>query len=403
MLEIFKKYDKRLWVLMSGLSITAMGFGAIVPFLSIYFHSTKGISMSAVGTFFLFASAARAFSQTVGGELSDHFGRKKILLWSQFSRVIIMISTGYAVFLDMSYWIIAGIIFLNYLLASSFFPVTSAMIVDLLPEEDRVEGFSIMRTAINFGWGMGPAIGGFISAYGFEYLFYFTAFSSLISGLLILFNIEETNVLIKKGSKKLSYLFTNVRFNKYLTIFLIATIFLYLTWGQFVSTLSVFMNDNIQLTHKNIGYIYTYNGLLVILFQIYISRKVKKFNMFKIIIAGSLLFFIGYSLLGFADSFLGIMLFVTIFTFGEMLAGPTGNTIISNMSPKGQYGRYQGLYGLVTTTGWSLGPFIGGICIDQIDNVKFLWLFLASFALMASIGFLLLYRNKSKIKYENYR
>ncbi len=122
MLEIFKKYDKRLWVLMGGLSITAMGFGAIVPFLSIYFHSTKGISMSAVGTFFLFASAARALSQTIGGELSDHFGRKKILLWSQFSRVIIMVSTGYVVFLDMSYWVIAGIIFLNYLLASSFFP-----------------------------------------------------------------------------------------------------------------------------------------------------------------------------------------------------------------------------------------------------------------------------------------
>lgn len=400
MLEIFKKYDKKLWVLMGGLSITAMGFGAIVPFLSIYFHSTKGISMSAVGTFFLFASVARAFSQMIGGELSDHIGRKKILLWSQFSRVIIMASTGYAVFLDMNYWVIAGIIFLNYLLASSFFPVSSAMIVDLLPEEDRVEGFSIMRTAINFGWGMGPAIGGFLSIFGFEYLFYFTAFSSLISGVLILFNIKETNVLIKKGSKKLSYLFTNIKFNKYLIIFLISTIFLYLTWGQFVSTLSVFMNDNIQLTHKNIGYIYTYNGLLVILFQIYISRKVKKFNMFKIIIAGSLLFFIGYSLLGFADSFLGIMLFVTIFTFGEMLAGPTGNTIISNMSPKGQYGRYQGLYGLVTTTGWSLGPFIGGICIDLIPNVKILWLFLASFALIASIGFLLLYRDKSKIKYE---
>ncbi|MDA3871545.1 MAG: MFS transporter [Candidatus Marinimicrobia bacterium] len=399
MIEIFKKYDKRLWILMSGMAISAMGFGAIVPFLSIYFHSTKGISMSAVGTFFLVASVARAFSQTIGGELSDHIGRKKILLWSQFSRAVIMVSTGYAVFLDMNYWAIAGIIFLNYLLASSFFPVTSAMIVDLLPEEDRAEGFAIMRTAINFGWGMGPAIGGFLSVFGFEYLFYFTALSSLVSGLLILFNIEETNVFIKKSNKKLSYLFTNIKFSKYLIIFLISTIFLYLTWGQFVSTLSVFMNDNIKLTHKNIGYIYTYNGLLVILFQIYISRKVKKYNMFLIIIIGSLFFFLGYSLLGFAESFLGIMIFVTIFTFGEMLAGPTGNTIISNMSPKGQYGRYQGLYGLFTTTGWSLGPFIGGICIDLIPNVKILWLFLSSFSLIASIGFYLLYR--SRIEVEN--
>jgi MFS family permease len=83
MIEIFKKYDKRLWILMSGMAISAMGFGAIVPFLSIYFHSTKGIPMSAVGTFFLVASVARAFSQTIGGELSDHIGRKKILLWSQ--------------------------------------------------------------------------------------------------------------------------------------------------------------------------------------------------------------------------------------------------------------------------------------------------------------------------------
>ncbi len=403
MIKIFKKYDKKLWVLMGGLSITAMGFGAIVPFLSIYFHSTKGVSMSMVGTFFLFASVARAFSQTVGGELSDHFGRKKILLWSQFSSALVMVATGYVVFLDVSYLVIASVIFLNYFLSSSFFPVSNAMIIDLLPENDRAEGFSIMRTAINFGWGMGPAIGGFLSVFGFEYLFYFTAFSALISGLLILFTIEETNVVIEKKSKKSSYLFMNVKFNKYLVLFLISTLFLYITWGQFTSTLSVFMNNNLQLSHKNIGYIYTYNGLLVILFQIYISRKVKNFNMFKIIIVGTLFFFLGYSLLGFADGILGIMLFVTIFTFGEMLVGPTGNTIISNMSPKGQYGRYQGLYGLVTISGWSLGPFIGGICIDQIENVKILWPFLASFALLASVGFLLLYKNNDKIKYENYK
>jgi len=120
--------------------------------------------------------------------------------------------------------------------------------------------------------------------------------------------------------------------------------------------------------------------------------------MFMIIIIGSLFFFLGYSLLGFAESFMGIMIFVTIFTFGEMLVGPTGNTIISNMSPKGQYGRYQGLYGLFTTTGWSLGPFIGGICIDLIPNVKILWLFLSSFSLIASIGFYLLYRNRIEVE-----
>jgi MFS family permease len=83
-------------------------------------------------------------------------------------------------------------------------------------------------------------------------------------------------------------------------------------------------------------------------------------------------------------------------TFGEMFAGPSGNTIASNMAKGGLYGKYQGIYSSISTLGWSLGPFIGGIMMDLIPNIKIFWLSMSSFGLFAFFGFLYLYRKKGE-------
>jgi MFS family permease len=77
-----------------------------------------------------------------------------------------------------------------------------------------------------------------------------------------------------------------------------------------------------------------------------------------------------------------------------MFAGPSGNTIASNMAKGNLYGRYQGIYSSISTLGWSLGPFIGSMMMDLIPNMKIFWLSMSSFGLLAFFGFLYLYYKK---------
>jgi MFS family permease len=396
-LYYIRSFDRRLWVLMLGWFISSLGFGAVVPFVSIYFHTELGISMSLIGSFFLLAAVFRSSSQIIGGELSDRIGRRRLLIISQVNRSLVFLGTGLAIALNQSFWVIAGILLFNYLLSSFFQPVASAMVVDLVPKDKRVEGYSILRTAGNAGWGTGPAIGGFLAAYGYEYLFYFCGVSAFISGILIWAYVKETHHNADNNNREsILASFSVLRNNPTLSVFMISALLLFLTMGQLVSTLSVFMSKTLEFSSRNIGWVYTYNALLVILFQIPVSRMIRKINMFKLMIFASFLYFIAYAAMGWVNTFFMVLFMITVITAGEIIGVPTGNAIVSYMSPEGKHGRYQGIYSLATTLGWSVGPFIGGISMDLFDNTKMLWLFLALFSFAAIWGFGWLKKNELK-------
>ncbi len=398
-----KNIDKRLYPLMLGWLINSLGFGAVVPFMTVYFNTIRDVPMRYISLFFLAAAICRTVAQSVGGAVSDRIGRKGLMAWSQLSRSFIFLLAGIAIAGGSSIWILAGILLSQYLVSSFFQPVASAMIADVLPPKERSNGYALMRMAGNIGWGTGPAIGGFLFDVSYQSLFYFTSITFLISGLFILFSIKETTdpALRQAAAKRreprgFGAMAAAFKRDKVFLLFCIVALLLFLTWGQFVSTLSVFMKKSVGMTSTQIGWIYTFNAVLVIIFQYFITQRTKKKNHFMLMMIGALFFVVSYSLMGWVSSF-GMMLVMMVFiTFGEMFAGPSGNTIASNMAKDEQYGKYQGIYSSISTLGWSLGPFIGGIMMDVIPNVKVFWLTMSSFGLLAFFGFLYLYFKKGE-------
>ncbi|MCF7833521.1 MAG: MFS transporter, partial [Candidatus Marinimicrobia bacterium] len=186
-----KTLDKRLYPLMLGWLINSLGFGAVVPFMTVYFHTVRDIPMSYIAFFFLAAAICRTVAQSVGGAVSDRIGRKGLMVWSQLSRAVIFLFAGIAIAKGSGIWILAGILLSQYLISSFFQPVASAMIADILPPKERSNGYALMRMAGNIGWGTGPAIGGFLFDVSYQSLFYFTAITFMISGLFVLFTIKE--------------------------------------------------------------------------------------------------------------------------------------------------------------------------------------------------------------------
>ena len=400
-----KKIDKRLYPLMLGWLINSLGFGAVVPFMTVYFNTVRDVPMSYIAFFFLAGAIGRTVAQSVGGVVSDRIGRKGLMVWSQLSRSVIFLFAGFAIAKGFSVWVLAGIILSQYWVSSFFQPVASAMIADILPPKERSNGYALMRMGGNIGWGIGPAIGGFLFDVSYQSLFYFTSVTFLVAGLFVIFSIKETvdtterpTGTIDRAQEPRGFGAMTAAFkrDKVFLFFCVVALLLFLTWGQFVSTLSVFMKKDIGMTSTQIGWVYTFNAGLVIIFQYFITQRTKKTNHFILMMIGSLFFVFSYAFMGWINSF-GMMMFVMVFiTFGEMFAGPSGNTIASNMAKKGQYGKYQGIYSSISTLGWSLGPFIGGILMDIIPNMKIFWLTMSSFGLLAFFGFLYLYYKKGE-------
>ena len=71
-------------------------------------------------------------------------------------------------------------------------PAASAMIADLTAPTQRSHAFALMYVSINLGFAIGPAVGGFIAEYSFQWLFFGDAATCALYAVIILFGIKET-------------------------------------------------------------------------------------------------------------------------------------------------------------------------------------------------------------------
>ncbi len=66
------------------------------------------------------------------------------------------------------------------------------MIADMLPSEQRVDGYSLTRMINNVGVAIGPMVGGFLAATSYTTTFFIGAACLTIFTFIIVFWIRET-------------------------------------------------------------------------------------------------------------------------------------------------------------------------------------------------------------------
>ena len=71
-------------------------------------------------------------------------------------------------------------------------PAHGAMVANMLPEEQRSEGYGILRIVGNLAWIIGPTIGGLLALHSYMLLFITDAITSLITAAIVYRLIPET-------------------------------------------------------------------------------------------------------------------------------------------------------------------------------------------------------------------
>jgi|YelNatPaOPRAMG01_1025707.scaffolds.fasta_scaffold46516_2 MFS family permease len=389
----FRGYDERVWILFIGRTIAAAGFSIVMPFLAIYLHEKLAVPMSIVGLIFLISSAIGAVGQLVGGEVADRLGRKSVMDLSIGARAAIFVMISFAVATDASFLLIGVFVVISNFLGSLFEPASNAMVADIVEPAKRLEAYGLLRIGVNIGWALGPLIGGFLAAFSYSSLFLLTAATSATVALLIYFKVEES---MKPSDSNDRFSFRDLlklRNDHRFLVFCVFSLILWIVVAQMSSTFSVFSTSEVKVSVVEIGYLYAINGLIVVLAQLPVARYISRFNMSTIIALGALVYSIGYFLVGFAFGFLFLAFCMVIITLGEIITSPSSMNLVANMSPENERGLYMGFFGLFTSFGWSLGPFIGGVSIDLLSKSPVLmWGFISSFGVISAIGYILLGR-----------
>ena len=368
--------------------ITAFGFSISLPYLSLYLHRQRGLSMTAVGGIMMASALAAAAFRLLGGELSDRFGRRPVLLFSLGLRVGLFGGMAGLLAFSGPIWAIALDYILVRLTGALAMPAISAMVADLVPADRRNEGYGILRAGTNLGWGAGPAVGGYLAVvYPYHVLFAFTTLASLLSLALALAFARESQCQREEGVgiRALLETFTDRHFIPFVGLSLPVLV----VGGQLVSTLSVFVVDRLGYPEAAFGGMLTLNGFLVAVLQYPLAVLLQRWPRLVGLVAGSLLYGFGYVLFGWLHAYGWLLGIMVVITLGEILFAPTSSAVVADLAPPARRGRYMGAFGLAESFGWSAGPFLGGILLDLFpEDPRSMWGIISSLSLVAAVGFI---------------
>jgi len=398
LLAVIRRYDRRFWTLFFVQLVVAIGFGAAMPFVSIYLHTQLGVSMTFVGTIMLLSALVAAAGRILGGELADRLGRRPVLIWGMGARVAAFAVMAYVIHVGASAVVVGGVFILVRFFGAVVRPGLAAMVADVVEPRQRVEAYALFRIGANAGWAMGPAIGGFLIATSYASLFLLTTFASLVGLLLMVFLTSEsirTVETVQFSIRRLLDAAGDVRF----LVFCGWSVLLFVVMGQFASTLAVFSTSIVGISEAQLGWLFTVNGIAVVLFQWPAARLADRIGIRAGLDLGCVLYAVGYLSVAMASGLFLLIVSMVIITLGEVTFSPTSMAAVANMAPEDRIGRYMGFFGLTEALGWSLGPFVGGLLFDALQASPIqLWGIIAVIGVTAAVGFLATFRSAPRAR-----
>jgi predicted MFS family arabinose efflux permease len=204
-------------------TLSSVGFSSTIPFLALYLAEQRGVPFSVIGAMFFLQGALGMVSQLFAGVLADRIGPRRTLILGYAFSTSSALYMAYAVGINLNPMIIVVTYPIFSLVRGVSLPAASALVAD--DKTDLVSSFSMMAMASNFGFAIGPAVGGLIvSGSGYASLFLLTALLLTI-GLILAFSLKEAQyhlVVKKEGAKP----------DKWVTLFLIVTFLGYVVIGQ---------------------------------------------------------------------------------------------------------------------------------------------------------------------------
>ena len=387
------KLDRKLFIILLIQITEVLGFSLILPFLPFYAQSMGATPLTISMIIGLF-SALQFVSAPIMGRLSDKWGRRPLLIASQISTLVSFVLLAQA----NTVWMLFLSRGVDGLLGSNF-TIAQAYISDVSSKKDRSKAFGISGAAFGIGFLIGPALGGYLSRFGFAVPAYTAAGISLLTIILTMLFLPET---VKKGEKKLDKIklidlevfrkyFRLIETRRRLLIFLTYV----MTMMVWTGNLAIYADRKWQYTAENVGWLLAYVGLVnVVLRGFLISKMIDKWGEKMLKRVGLVSVILSMIFLGVAFNNVMVGLAMSLFAFGSGLVRPLFMGDISRSVGDDEQGSVMGVATGLTSLTQIVGPVMGGYLLTKFIPES---LVVVSLLIML-IGFGLLVSRKRMVK-----
>ncbi|MPT34114.1 MFS transporter [Flavobacterium sp. WV_118_3] len=337
-------------VCLSSLLFSA-SFNMLIPELPEYLSSMGGAEYKGliIALFTLTAGISRPFS----GRLTDTMGRVPVMATG--SIVCFVCGFLYPVLSTVS-----GFLFLRLLhgFSTGFKPTaTAAYVADIIPRERWGEALGLHGLCFSTGMAIGPAIGSSIKLYfSMNILFYASSLFALLS-ILILLNMKET----LKDKERFRFSILKISRKDIIAVEVlpaaIVTFLSYIAYGA-ILTLIPDWSQHMGIENKGLFFmVYTIASLVI---RFIAGKASDQYGRIRVINIGLVLLFVSLAVIGFADTFTGLMVGASIYGIATGILSPALNAWTVDMSHVDHRGKAMATMYIALEAGIGLGALCAG-------------------------------------------
>ncbi|RQO70342.1 MFS transporter [Pedobacter sp. KBW06] len=385
-LDAYRGLSAPAWMLALVMLINRSG-AMVIPFLGVYMINHLSFSLEDTGTVLSCFGIGAVAGSFAGGWLTDKVGHFKVQLFS-----LILTVPMFFLLPELNTVMKLAIgVFMLSLISETFRPANSVSIAYYSKPDNIIRSFSLNRMAMNLGFSIGPALGGFLAAISYTFLFYGNAIAAFFSAILffIYFRnrkgnekkaaetpVEETELKERSPYKDILFML----FSILCSIFTIC-------FFQLLSTLPLYYREVYQMTEANIGVILAFSGVVVFLLEMLLVHIAeKRLSPRDIIVLGTLLCGFSFLILNLAHGMWVLYTAMFVLCLAEILAMPFMATITLQRSTIKTRGAYMGINALSVSAAHVFSPFVG-TRVAAVYGFPVLWWGTAIVLLLTSIGF----------------
>jgi len=347
-----------------------LGFSIVMPVIP-FLGLSLGLNTLQIGLIVSIFSICQLFASPVTGKLSDRFGRKPVLLISQFSTLIGFILLGLAnnVFLLVAARVIDGLI-------GSNMTVSQAYISDVTTPEERTKYYGYSSAVFGAGLIFGPVIGGTLSIFSYSTPMFFAAIICFVSILLVFIFLPES-LITKKEEFKLKLndiipieegkrFFKNINIRNLLVLFFIYN----LGFTFFISNFALFGENQMSLNSQEVGFLMSWVGILRVVFQsLLINPLQNRFGENSLLTSGIISMLLTMSILIFNTNYLFAYIPFIFIAFGTGVCRPIFTSKLTRSVTREETGSVLGVNNALTSVVQIITPILGGTLLLYLPSL----------------------------------
>ena len=362
------RLPRDVYVLQTGGLLNAFGNGVVLPFLIIYLHNVRGISLGLAGLAAATQSATALASGFLAGTLSDRIGPKRVLVGA-----LGVMTVAFALMpFIRSPWQAFAVYVVWGAGSGSFWPSQSALLATLTPPARRSPAYALQRLTMNLGAAIGGIAAGLIASVAhpssFTVLFLVNC-ATYVAYMLVLVRVRTPELHPERARGTWRAVARDRTFLAYTALnaaFMTAAISL------MIELLPAFGKNITHVNEQEVGIIFALNAIGIVLFQLPVAKLVEGRRRMRGLAAMGVIWAVSLMIVWAAGvwttttiaaaTLAGAML---VFALGECLHGAIHAPLGVDLAPPQLVGRYLALSSLSWQVGWIIGPAAGGFMLQH--------------------------------------